>query len=62
MNDIALSSLLNLFALFGSENNIDIEQALDHVSNYLVNAFGIRNPKSYLNLYSRFKSIFLLSW
>ncbi|MBP5210478.1 MAG: ATP-binding cassette domain-containing protein, partial [Bacteroidales bacterium] len=58
MNDIALSSLLNLFALFGSENNIDIEQALDHVSNYLVNAFGIRNPKSYLNLYNDLRGFY----
>ncbi|MBQ7222395.1 MAG: ATP-binding cassette domain-containing protein [Bacteroidales bacterium] len=58
MNDIALSSLLNLFALFGAENNIDKEQALALVSNYLVNAFGIRNPKSYLNLYADLRGFY----
>ncbi len=58
MNDIVLSSLTNLFALFGSSNDVDSEQTQKIISNYLMRHFGIRSPRSYLNLYNDLRGFY----
>ncbi len=58
MNDIVLSSLTNLFALFGSSNDVDSEQTQKILSNYLMRHFGIRSPRSYLNLYNDLRGFY----
>ena len=52
MNDIILSALLNLFALCGAEAKTDKQRSLNLVKEHLTGFFGVRNPQSYLNLYS----------
>ncbi len=52
MNDIVLSALINLFALFGARNGLDKATSLELISNYLRRFFGVRNPGSYVNLYN----------
>lgn len=52
MNDIVLSALLNLFALFGSRNGLDKEDSVSLITDYLKRYFSIRSPRSYINLYS----------
>ncbi|MCQ2084120.1 MAG: ATP-binding cassette domain-containing protein [Bacteroidaceae bacterium] len=58
MNDIVLSSLTNLFALFGSSNDVDSEKTQKIIANYLMRHFGIRSPKSYLNLYNDLRGFY----
>ena len=52
MNDILLSGLLNLFALFGAVNRTDKSRSLQMLSNYLTKHFGVRMLDDYLPLYS----------
>ncbi len=52
MNDIILSSFLNLFALMGARNGVDKQTAADLVQAYLTHYYGIRNNASYVNLHS----------
>ena len=58
MNDIILSSLINLFALFGSSNGLDAEGTQGIIKNYLKRHFGIRNPQSYMNLYNDLRGFY----
>jgi len=58
MNDIILSSLLNIFAMFGSEKGLDKNGSLVFISVYLKRYFGVRNPQSYLNLYSDLRDFY----
>lgn len=51
MNDIILSSLINLFSIFGSENGLDKEESLALTTKYLKHCFGVREYHSYVNLY-----------
>lgn len=51
MNDIILSSLLNLFALFGTQNKADRAKSDELLTSYLIHHFGIRDLSSYLSLY-----------
>jgi len=51
MNDIILSGLVNLFALFGAKNNLDKQHSVAMLEEYLRRFFGIRNVKTYINLY-----------
>ena len=51
MNDIVLSSLLNLFALAGAEKGLDKDGSLMLISVYLKRNYGVRSHQSYLNLY-----------
>lgn len=51
MNDILLSSLLNLFALFGAVNSTDRKRSFEILSNYLTRHFGVRVLDDYLSLY-----------
>lgn len=52
MNDIVISSLLNLFALIGAKNDVDSQRAINLVNTYLKHCCGIQNVSSYANLYS----------
>lgn len=52
MNDVVLSSFLNLFALMGSRNGVAAEKASELVLTYLKHYYGIQNHTSYFNLYS----------
>lgn len=52
MNDILLSGLLNLFALFGAVNRTDKGRSLQILTNYLTKHFGVRKLDDYLSLYS----------
>lgn len=52
LNDIVLSGLINLFALFGSQNKVDESKAEKLLDNYLGRYLGLRNTRSYLDLYS----------
>ena len=58
MNDIVLSSLLNLFALVGSRNGLDKEKSINLIEAYLKRYYGVRNPKSYLNLYTELRDFY----
>lgn len=51
MNDVVLSSLINLFALFGSKRGLGKEKSIELITAYLTRFFGIRNQKSYVRLY-----------
>lgn len=52
MNDILLSGLINLFALFGAVNRTDKGRSLQMLTNYLTKHFGVRMLDDYLSLYS----------
>lgn len=51
LNDILLSSLLNLFALFGAVNNTDRKRSIEILSSYLTKHFGVRALDDYISLY-----------
>jgi len=51
MNDIILSSLINLFVIFGVKNGLDKEKSRELISSYLMRFYGIRNHKSYSRLF-----------
>ena len=58
MNDVVLSSLLNLFALVGARNGVDEKKALDLVKAYLKHYYGVQNQTSYCNLYSDLRNYY----
>lgn len=58
MNDIVLSSLLNLFAIFGSDNGLDREKSLLLISDYLRTNFGVKDLQSYINLYTTLRDYY----
>ena len=51
VNDIVLSGLINLFALFGAKAGVDAETSKALLSTYLKRHFGIRSLDEYLGLY-----------
>ena len=51
VNDIVLSGLINLFALFGAKAGVDEETSKSVLSTYLKRHFGIRSLDEYLGLY-----------
>jgi len=51
MNDIVLSSLVNLLALSGADSKMELEKAKGLVNAYLKSSFAIRDPQSYIDLY-----------
>lgn len=61
MNDILLSGLLNLFALFGAVNRTDKSRSLQMLSNYLTKHFGVRMLDDYLPLYSDLRDFYDIS-
>ncbi len=58
MNDIILSSLLNLFALFGKEVNTEKELSKKNLVSYMRRHFGIRNVDFYLELYDDLRTLY----
>ena len=58
MNDIVLTSLLNLFALVGAKNKVDTAKSLDLVEAYLKRFYGVRNSDSYLHLHSDLREFY----
>lgn len=61
MNEIILSGLLNLFALFGALAGIDKERAAKLIAAYLDQHFGIRRRETYLGLYRDLTDLYELS-
>ena len=61
MNDIVLSGLLNLFALFGALAGIDKERASRLIKAYLNQHFGIRRQETYLGLYNDLRDLYEMS-
>ena len=61
MNDILLSGLLNLFALFGAVNGTDRKRSRQLLTNYLSKHFGVRKLDDYLSLYSDLRDFYDVS-
>ncbi|HPL85485.1 MAG TPA: ATP-binding cassette domain-containing protein, partial [Bacteroidales bacterium] len=61
MNEIILSGLLNLFALFGALAGIDKERAAKLIAAYLDQHFGVRRRETYLGLYQDLTELYELS-
>ena len=59
MNDIVLSSLINLFALFGAENGVSREDAELHLEHFLKSYSGIRDIHSYMTLHSDLRDFYV---
>lgn len=60
VTDVILSGLSNLFALFGAEEQIDLEASKVRLSSYLIRHFGIRDD-SYISLYEELRDIYSLT-
>ncbi|MBQ0053630.1 MAG: ATP-binding cassette domain-containing protein [Bacteroidales bacterium] len=58
MNDIILSGLINLFALFSSRNKTNQEVSGKLLENYLSRHFGVRDKESYLQLYEDLRNFY----
>ncbi|MCQ2095184.1 MAG: ATP-binding cassette domain-containing protein [Bacteroidaceae bacterium] len=58
MNDIVLSSLLNLFALFGTLDKTDRLLSKKVLKTYLSHHFGVRDINSYLSLYTDLRDFY----
>ncbi|MCQ2077256.1 MAG: ATP-binding cassette domain-containing protein [Bacteroidaceae bacterium] len=58
MNDIVLSSLVNLLALFSAAEKTDIEESKKILSTYLTNHFGVRSQDSYICLYEDLRGFY----
>ena len=58
MNDTILSGLINLFALVGAKGGIDSGRSESLLNDYLRHHFGLRNTRSYIDLYSDLRSIY----
>lgn len=61
MNDLVLSGLLNLFALFGAVAGIDKERSEKLIKAYLNQHFGIRRQETYLGLYRDLRELYQMS-
>ena len=58
MNDIVLSSLLNIFAILGAENKISRNEAESRILFFLTRYVGIRDYESYLTLYGDLRDFY----
>ena len=58
VNDIVLSGLINLFALFGAKAGVDAETSKALLSTYLKRHFGIRSLDEYLGLYDDLSGLY----
>jgi len=61
VTDVVLSSLINLFALFGARGNVDAKKSRQTISNYLTRHFGIRNQEDYLGMYEELCDLYAFS-
>lgn len=57
MNDIVLSSLLNLFALYHTRQGVDRKAAKAMLTHYLTHHFGLRNLESSIEFYDSLVSL-----
>lgn len=58
VNDIVLSGLINLFALFGAKAGVNPETSKALLSTYLKRHFGIRSLDEYLGLYDDLAALY----
>lgn len=58
VNDTILSGLTNLFALFGSRDNVDMKSSTDKLRNYLGRHFGIRNIDAFIDMYNDLRDLY----
>ena len=58
MNDIVLSSLVNLFALFGAGNDVPRDEAQAGILNYLIRYAGIRDTEPYVTLHNDLRDFY----
>ncbi|MGL5981458.1 MAG: ATP-binding cassette domain-containing protein [Phocaeicola sp.] len=61
MNDLVLTSLLNLFALFGASSQLERESAKEIIYNYLARYFGVKKYEDYLSLYDTLRDVYEMS-
>ncbi|MDO5447421.1 MAG: ATP-binding cassette domain-containing protein [Prevotellaceae bacterium] len=59
MNDIILSSLLNIFALFCEKDKTDSDVSNKILTNYLVHQFGVRDLESSLDFFNDLRSFYV---
>lgn len=58
LNDAVLSGLINLFALLGAKSDIALSAASDLLEDYLGRHFGLRDKKSYMDLYGDLRALY----
>ena len=58
MNDIILSSLLNIFALFCEKDKTDGDVSNKILTNYLIHHFGVRDLQSSLDFFNDLRSFY----
>ena len=58
MNDVILSSILNLFALFGSSDHTERQCSEAILRDYLTHHFGIKGLEEYLALYNELRDFY----
>lgn len=58
MNDIILSAVLNLFALFGSKRNLDRDKSLEIIIYYLKRFYTVLDRKSYIDFYTDLRDFY----
>lgn len=58
VNDIILSSLTNLFALFGARDCVDLELSRTKLRNYLGRHFGIRDIDAFIDMYNDLRDLY----
>lgn len=58
INDTILSGLTNLFALFGANKEVDVEDSKHTLKNYFTRHFGIRDVDVYLNMYEDLRDMY----
>jgi len=58
VNEIVLSSLTNLFALFGARDNVDVEASKTTLINYFSRHFGIRNTEMFADMYNDLRGLY----
>lgn len=61
VTDVTLSGLINLFALFCSRSNLDVEKARELISIYLTRHFGVRNKEDYEGLFMDLQDLYSMS-
>lgn len=58
VNDVILSGLTNLFALFGSRDQMDMEKSCKKLGNFLVRHYGVRNVENSINIYKDLRDLY----
>jgi len=58
LNDTIISGLVNLFALLGARNGVEVDRSERKLRDYLANHFGLRDPEEYISLYNDLRSVY----